>query len=293
MKLYDVRTNRIYPHKDDKILTDWNGLMIAALAKGARVFGEERYEKAAVNSVNFILKDMRRSDGRLLHRYRDGDAAILANIDDYVFLIWGLLELYETTFDVSYLEEAIELQNDSIKHFWDKARGGFYFTADDGEKLLFRQKEIYDGAIPSGNSVAMLNMLRLGRITANSDLENKAMKIGTAFAGSVQQSPSAHAQLMVGLDFGIGPSYELVIAGNSQADDLKEMLNAIRKRFIPNKIVLLRPTEQKSPDIIKVAAFTKDQLSIGGKATAYICLNYACKTPTTDVNKMLKQLNIQ
>ncbi|MGR3318073.1 MAG: thioredoxin domain-containing protein [Candidatus Anammoxibacter sp.] len=291
-KLFDVRSKRIYPHKDDKILTDWNGLMIAALAKGARVFNDKEYEKAAVNSADFILKSMRRSDGRLLHRYRDSDAAILANIDDYVFLIWGLIELYETTFKVDYLQKAVDLNNELIKHFWDK-KGGFYFTADDAEELLFRQKEIYDGAIPSGNSVALLNLLRLGRITANSSLEEKAMDIITAFSNSVAQSPSFYAQLMVGLDFGVGPSYEVVIVGNSQADDSRDMLKAIRKQFIPNKVVLFMPTEQKSPDIVKISAFTKDLISIDNKATAYVCLNYACKSPTTDVNTMLEFLNVK
>lgn len=292
-KLFDVRSKRLHPHKDDKILTDWNGLMIAALAKGAQVFGEKKYEEAAEKAVDFILKHMRRSDKRLLHRFRGEEAAVSAHIDDYAFLTWGLLELYETTFEAGYLRKAIELNNDMIKHFWDEKRGGFYFTADDAEELLFRQKEVYDGAIPSGNSVAMLNMLRLGRITANHDLENKAMKICMAFSDSIQQYPSSHTQLMVGLDFGLGPSYELVIAGNSQADDSKAMLQAVRKRFMPNMIALFRPMEQESSDIINIAAFTKDQVSIDGKATAYVCLNYACKNPTTDIDKMLELLNTQ
>ena len=165
-KLFDVRDKRVHPHKDDKILADWNGLMIAALAKGAQVFDEPKYAEVAKRAADFILTDMRRADGRILHRYREGHAAIQANADDYAFLIWGLLELYETIFDVHYLRTALDLNSEMIKYFWDEQDGGFYFTADDAEELIVRQKEIYDGAIPSGNSVAVLNLFRLARITA-------------------------------------------------------------------------------------------------------------------------------
>jgi uncharacterized protein len=290
-KLFTAREKRIHPHKDDKILADWNGLMIAALAKGAQAFNEPSYAESAKRAVDFIFKNMRKPDGRLLHRYRDGQADIRANVDDYAFLIWGLIELYESTFDVNYLQTAIDLNRDLIKHFWDDKDGGFYFTADDGESLLVRHKEIYDSAIPSGNSVAMLNLLRLGRITANSDFEEKAAKIGRAFSKMVKQFPAAHTQLMVAVDFGIGPSYEVAIVGNSQAEDTKAMLRAVGKQFVPNKVVILHPTEKESPDIIRIAEFTKNQSSLGGKATAYVCLNYVCKLPTTDVNKMLELLN--
>jgi hypothetical protein len=291
-KLFTARNKRIHPHKDDKILTDWNGLMIAALAKGAQVCNEPEYADAAKRAANFILTDMRRQDGRILHRYRDGHAAILANVDDYAFLIWGLLELYETIFDVHYLQTALDLNNEMIKYFWDEQDGGFYFTADDAEELIVRQKEIYDGAIPSGNSVAVLNLFRLARITANSDLEDKANKIMLAFSEDVKSVPSGYTQMMVGLGFGIGPSYEIVIVGNPQAKDTKEMLNSLRKHFIPNKVVLLRPSDQEEPDIIRLAKFTEYQSSLDGKATAYVCLDYACKMPVTDSEEMLKLLNV-
>jgi hypothetical protein len=290
-KLFSIREKRIHTHKDDKILTDWNGLMIAALAKGAQVYNEPKYEEAARCAVDFILKNLRKPDGRLLHRYRDGQAAIPAHLDDYAFLIWGLLELYETTFDIDYLRTAIDLNRDLITYFWDDKNGGFYFTADDGENLLIRNKEIYDGAIPSGNSVSMLNLLKLDRVTANSDFEEKAEKIGSVFSKTVKQFPAAHTQLMVALDFGIGPSYEVVIVGDSQAEDTKAMLSAIRRQFVPNKVVLLRQTEKSEPDIIRIAGFTKSQSSLDGKATAYVCLNYVCKLPTTDIGKMLELLN--
>jgi uncharacterized protein YyaL (SSP411 family) len=292
-KLFVAREKRIHPHKDDKILTDWNGLMIAALAKGAQVFNEPSYVEAAKRALDFILKNLRKPDGRLLHRYRDGQAAISAHVDDYAFLIWGLLELYETTFDINYLQTAIDLNRDFITHFWDDQNGGFYFTANDGEDLIIRQKEVYDGAIPSGNSVAMLNLLRLNRIAANADFEEKAQKIVRAFSKNVKEFPSAHTQLMVALDFGIGPSYEVVIVGDSRADDTKNMLKAVREKYVPNKVILLRQTEKEEPEISTIAEFTRSQLSLGGKATAYVCLNHVCKLPTTDISKMLELLNVK
>jgi uncharacterized protein YyaL (SSP411 family) len=290
-KLFAYREKRIHPMKDDKILTDWNSLMIAALAKGAQAFDEPQYAEAAQRTADFILGNMRKPDGRLWHRYRDDQVGIEANLDDYAFLVWGLIELYEAIFDAGHLEFALELSGDMVRHFWDEDGGGLYLTPDDGENLLVRKKEVYDGAIPSGNSVAMLNLLRLGRMTATFGLEEKAARIGDAFSGSVKQSPSAYTQLMVALNFGIGPCYEVVIAGNAQAQDTEAMVKALRTRFLPNKVVLLNPNERESPEIAKLAEFTKNQSSIEGKATAYVCLNYSCQSPTTDINKMLELLN--
>jgi uncharacterized protein YyaL (SSP411 family) len=292
-KLFAYREKRVHPMKDDKILTDWNGLMIAALAKGAQAFDEPEYAEAACRAADFIIGNMRKPDGRLLHRYRDGQAGVEANLDDYAFLVWGLIELYEAIFNTKYLRIALELTGDMVRHFWDKDGGGLYLTPDDGESLFVRKREIYDGAIPSGNSVAMLNLLRLGRMTATSDLEEKAARIGSAFSRSVKQLPSAHTQLMVALDFGIGPCYEVVIAGKAEAEDTKAMVKALRTRFLPNKVVLLNPDERESPEIAKLAEFTKNQSSIGGKATAYICMNYNCELPTTDIAKMLELLNVR
>jgi uncharacterized protein YyaL (SSP411 family) len=223
-----------------------------------------------------------------LHRYRDGEAGIAANVDDYAFLVWGLIELYEATFNSNYLKTALELNGDMLKYFWDEKTGGLFFTPDDGEPLIVRKKEFYDGAIPSGNSVAMLNLLRLGRFTGNSDLEERAVKIGRVFSNEVKQIPSGFTQLMVSVDFGVGPSYEVVIVGKSEAKDTDDMLKALRSRFVPNKVTIFRPTEKKSPEIDKLAEFVQYQASIDGKATAYVCVNYACKTPTTEVNKMLE-----
>ena len=165
--------------------------MVAALAKAAQAFDEPKYAEAAKRATDFILGSLRRQDGRLLHMYRGGQPSGLTYADDYAFLIWGLIELYEATFDAHYLQVATELNRDFLVHFWDDECGGFFFTSDDGEILLFRTKEIYDGAIPSCNSVGMLNLIRLSRITTNSDLEEKASRISRTFSTTVRQSPSS------------------------------------------------------------------------------------------------------
>jgi len=292
-RLFTARQKRVPPHKDDKILTDWNGLMIAALARGSFVFDEPSYAAVARKAADFILTHLRASHGGLYHRYRDGEAAVPAFLNDYAFLTWGLIELYEATFEVAYLQAAVDLTNNyMLKHFWDEHSGGFYLTAGEAETPLIRKKEIHDGAVPSGNSVAMLNLLRLGRMTANPELEEKAIQIGRAFSKSVLQSPTACTHLLTALDFAVGPSYEVVIVGNSLVNDTKNMLQALRREFIPNKVVLFRPMEVESPEIARLAKFTNDLSSIKEQATAYVCLNYSCQLPTTDINKMLELLNV-
>ena len=189
------------------------------------------------------------------------------------------------------LQTALDLNREVIQHFWDDKRGGFYFTADDAEGLLVRQKEIYDGAVPSGNSVQVLNLLRLGRMTGNADFEKKAAQIGRTFSKTAAQAPSAFTELMVGLDFAVGPSYEVVIAGDARAADTRRMLQALRTQFVPNKVVLLRPSGEPEPEITRLAEFTRYQSSLQGKATAYVCLNFRCRLPTTEVSQMLKSLN--
>ncbi len=186
-KLLTIRSKRPRPMLDDKILTDWNGLMIAALARGTRVTGDPAYAAAAAKAADFILGGMRTSEGRLLHRYRDGESAIPGYLDDYAFLIWGLIELYEATFDAKWLSEALVLAGGMIELFGDRedGRGGFFFTGRDAEKLIVRTKEVYDGAVPSGNSVAALELLRLGRMTGRTDLESAADALMEEFSGQL------------------------------------------------------------------------------------------------------------
>ena len=289
-KLFQVREKRVHPHKDGKILTDWNGLMIAALACGYKVFGDDEYARATKKATNFILKRMRKPDGRLLHRYRDGEVKIDANLDDYAFLIWGLIELYEALFETHYLKTAVELNKDMLRHFWDETSGGLFFTPDDAETLIVRKKELYDGAIPSGNSVAMLNLLRLARLTGDHALDAKAAEIGRAFSDQIRQLPSGYTQFLVSTDFAIGPSYEVVIVGPAGARDTIDMLGALNTRFIPNHVAIYRPSDQKSPDIDKIVGFVKNYVTVKGKATAYVCLDNACKAPTTHIKEMLVSL---
>jgi uncharacterized protein YyaL (SSP411 family) len=292
LKLFQARERRVRPHKDDKLLTDWNGLMIAALAKGAQVFADKVYLKVAQNALSFILKNMRELDGRLFHRHREGESAIVASLDDYAFLIWGLIECYEASFDVTHLQTALRLQEDLTKHFWDEKTGGYYFTPDDGENLILRQKDIYDGAVPSGNSVAMLNLIRLARLTGKLQLETQATAISRTFAGAVNRVPAGHAQLMIALGFLVYPAYEIVITGRVGTDDTEKMLRMIRRHYLPNTVVLFRPPGDAS-DIVNIAPFTKDLKPIGDHATAYVCSNFTCHSPTTDVDEMLKLLNIK
>lgn len=309
IKLFAARGKRIHPYKDDKILTDWNGLMIAAYAKAAQVLGQvqpesgqargdqdlseqedQDYSRTARRAADFILARMRGPDGKLLHRYRDGPG-IQANLDDYSFMIWGLIELYEVVFDTKYLQAALDLTRVMIDHFWDNGSGGFYFTTDDGERLLVRRKEIYDGAVPSGNSVAMLNLLRLSRLTGNHGYEEFADKIGQAFSVQVSRQPAAYAMLMVSLDFGIGPAYEVVVVGDPDAKDTLAMLKALRSRFIPNEIAIFVDSGKDSPAIFRLAEFTKNLSAISGSTTAYVCANQSCDLPTTDAAKMLDLLD--
>ena len=293
LSLFAARDKRVRPYKDDKILVDWNGLMITALAKGAQVFMDKVYLKAAQNAVKFILDNMRELDGRLYHRHREGESAIMANLDDYAFLIWGLIECYEASHDASFLKTALKFQGDLTKHFWDKESGGYYFTPDDGEDLIVREKESYDGAVPSGNSVAMLNMVRLSRLTGNAELEGQAADISRALAGSVKRVPVGHTQFMMALGFLIYPAYEIVIAGRAGAEDTKRMIDALRGHFLPNTVILLRSPDDESSDIAGIAPFTKDLKPVEDKATAYVCTNLTCHSPTTDVPEMLRLLDIQ
>ena len=279
-KLFAARARRPRPHRDDKVLADWNGLMISSLAFGARVLEEPRYADAARRAADFILKEMVRKDGRLLHRYREGEAAIPAHLEDYAFLVHGLIDLYEATFKPKYLAEAGRLTGEMVRLFWDDEKGGFFLTGIDAEKLLVRQKEVYDGAIPSGNSVAALDLIRVGRLTGENGLEEKAARLMRAFFGQVQAQPSAFPQLLIALDFALGPSNEIVIAGAPDAPGTQEMLRTIDGRFLPNKVVTLHPPGRQ------------DFPMLNGKPTAYVCRNYACSLPTSDLEK-LKELLAQ
>jgi len=290
-RLFEIRKKRIHPLKDDKILTSWNGLMIAAFAKGYQVFGDQLYAEAARSAADFILKNLRSSEGRLLRRYRQGDAAYPGYLDDYAFLIWGLIELYEATFEVPYLEEAVALNEAMIDIFWDKQGGGLYFTGKGNEPLIARSKEIYDGALPSGNSVAALNFLRLGRMTGNIDLEQRAEQLTRAFSREVTDHPMGYTQLLVALDFMVGPSKEIVIAGDPALETTRAMIKAVRREFLPNKVLLLRPHGSEGKRLDSLSPFVKAMGTLNNQPTVYVCEEYTCKTPITDPDTLKATLN--
>jgi len=289
-QLYECRETRVHPRRDDKILTDWNGLMIASLAKGARVLDKPAYAEAAGRAVDFILETMRDDEEMLLHRYREKEAAVPALLDDYALLIWGLLELYETTFEVRYLESALDFLEHSLRHFWDAKDGGFFSTADYAESLILRRKESYDGALPSGNSAMMMNLVFLGHLVGRPTYLDVASRIGRVFSKAVDLSPATHTHLLSALDLALGPSYETVICGDSRAGETRQMIAVLNKRYLPHNVIIFRPAEQENHDINAIAPFTKHKKCIDGRPTAYVCQNHSCRTPTTDIDEMFWML---
>ncbi len=290
-KLFEVRSRRKRPHLDDKILTDWNGLMISALAFGSRVLGETRYELAARQAADFILQKLVRKDGRLLHRYRDGESSILGTLEDYAFFIHGLIDLYEATFETRYLAEAKRLTGEMIRLFWDEEGKGFFLTGNDAEKLIIRPKEIYDGAIPSGNSVAALDLLRMSRLTAENKFELLAQELFVTYSSALNQNPEAFPQMLIALDFALGPSREIVIAGTKESKEVKEFLHLIYAKFLPNKVVALHPEEGKAAkEVEALIPFIEDQVMQAAKPTVYVCQNHVCKQPVTSPGELEKLL---
>ncbi|NPV63083.1 MAG: thioredoxin domain-containing protein [Methanotrichaceae archaeon] len=283
-KLFSARQGRVRPLRDDKILADWNGLQIAALSKAARALNEQKYAEAASRAAKFVLEKMRTPDGRLLHRFK-GEAGIRANLDDYAFTVWGLIEVYECTFEASYLREALLLNSDMLDHFWDGQHGGLFFTADDAEPLLVRQKEVYDGAVPSGNSVAMLNLLRLSHLTGRPELEEKASLLADSFSGQVASHPLGHSMFMCALDLALGPAYEVALVGTDGDEVLAEMLAALGSRFLPRASVVL-----VSDDMREMAEYARGLSMLNGRATAYVCSGYSCEAPTNEPQKMIDML---
>jgi uncharacterized protein YyaL (SSP411 family) len=292
-RLFAVRELRVHPLKDDKILTSWNGLMIAALARAGGVFDRPDYTRAADRAARFVLKRLRTSDGSLLHRFRAGEAGIGGFAEDYAYLIWGLIELYEAGFETGMLKTAMKLNEIFIEDFWDEAAGGFFMTGDDAAAVLVRPKSPGDGALPSPGSVAQINLLRLGRMTADAGYEQKAETILRRQAEQIRRNPTVYTYMLSGFDFALGPSYEVVIAGTRDREDTLAMLRRLRGLYLPNKVVLFRPAGRENPPIAELADFVRDQEAVDGRATAYVCRNYACDLPTTDVEKMVELLSIR
>jgi uncharacterized protein YyaL (SSP411 family) len=290
-RLLRARAARVRPHLDDKVLTDWNGLMIGALARSGRVCRRGDHVARATRAAEFIGAKLARPDGSLAHRYRDGEAGIDGMLDDYAFLTWGLLELYEATFDERHLERAIAVTHAMIGRFHDDVSGGFFMTPRDGETLVARPREVYDGALPSGNSVAALNLARLSRFTGDMDYDRRAREIMEAFGAQVARAPMAHCGLLLAADFLLGPSFEIVISGTRDAGDVAGLAEVADTTYLPNRVIVFRPAD--SPDTIgRVAPYTRDQFPApDGRAMAYVCRQFACERPTTDAREMLRLLS--
>lgn len=273
--LFEVRTKRPRPLRDDKILTDWNGLMIAALSKAARAFNLNSYLEEGVRSTEFILGTM--WDGeKLLHRYRKGDAEIEGFLNDYAFLVWGLIELYQATQVQRYLDEAVKINQVMVEHFSDPA-GGFYFTSDEAEVLLTRRKDLYDGAIPSGNSVAFMNLMKLSRLTGDTSLEAHAVKLTDAFSSSILGIPHGYAMYLSGLDFAFGPSKEVVVSGPSSS----EVISQINQRFIPSMVI-----HRYSKELTSSVNYLEG-MELTEETMVYVCSGFKCNLPTSDIEKVL------
>ena len=265
----DERTAR-----DEKILTDWNGLMIAALSQGAAVLDDATYATAARRAANVLL-------GRPHLQHSDKQRTVF--LDDYAFLTWGLLNLYEATFEVRYLRKAIAIERESLTRFRDDT-GRFYLTPSDTPSLLIRPRESSDGALPSGNSVQLTNLVRLSRITGDAFYETAATNLLRTTADDIALIPSASAHLMSGLDFLLGPSFEIVLAGV----DVRALQRAVFASFVPNKVVL-----HSGAEIAAIAPFTKAQRAIGGKPTAYVCTNHLCRLPTGNSAQVRELLTLE
>lgn len=283
-RLFDVREQRVHPSKDDKILADWNGLMIAAAAMAGRALGNGRYTEAARRAFEFVTTSMRDGNGKLLHRWRDGDAAVPAFLDDYAFLAWGAFELYETTFDVAFLEQARQLCDDALRLFGEET-GGFRQSSAGHEQLIAPVKEAYDGATPSGNSVMAYMLARLGTLFGNTDWLNRSHLTIQTFGRQIASYPIGFAQMLTALDFLVHPTQEIVIAGGDDA--VRSMVETLPEYYLPFAVVV---RNNGSEDLFRLVDFARHQPPVEGKATVYICENYTCAAPLTDVEKLRERL---
>ena len=285
-KLFSAREKRVHPFRDDKILTSWNGLMIAALSYAGRVLNRSEYVVAAEKSARFIMDRMTRDDGRLLSRYRDGEAANPGLLDDYAFLAWGLIEAYTATFEVSSLEEAVRLTERMIELFWDDEEGGFFLTGKDSEQLILRPKDFYDGAVPSGNSVAAMNMVKLARITGNGKYEPFIEGLFRAASGIAGTSPYACTHLIDAYMNYLNPDLDIAIVGGLDEQGTKEMLRAYNESYLPFSTIVQSDGKTASERLPSL----KGKEKINGKATAYVCRNFSCGAPTDDPEEFKKMI---
>ncbi len=288
-KLFAAREKRVHPNKDDKILTDWNGLMIAALSKAGRVFNKPEYTEAAEKAIGFIYDKMFEGQ-ELMHRFRGNHRAVYANADDFSFLIFGLINTYEASFNPDYLSKAVILQNIFTSNFFDDKNFGFYFTSDKKSDTFLRTKEFYDGAIPSSNSTAFINLQLLYKITANKNYENLSVSLAKAFSAYLEGSPISATFFLTGLDFFIGPTSEIVIADVRNNPSENEFITELRKYYAPKKIVIYFGDEQTKKYLEKIIPSIEGYSVINNKPTVFVCKNFNCNLPTNKPSVMIKEL---
>ena len=286
-KIFHVREKRIHPLKDDKILTDWNGLMIAAMAKAGVAFQDNVLIESAEKSAKFIFNNLMDKNGRLQKRYRKGISGLDAHLDDYAFFVWGLLELYEATFKIEYLKNAIQLSDIMVSEFWNESSGGFYLGSDQTEKLIVRAMTGYDGAIPSGNSIAAMNLLKLTRITGEIKWAEMADKTFKVFSNEINSAPSGYTSMVTAFLFEYDHPKEIVVVGSGSDPATQDALTRMKSEYIPGKILLFKDTDLLSPVLSPLAKWTATQETIGDKVTFYVCQDFACKIPTTDIKEAL------
>jgi uncharacterized protein YyaL (SSP411 family) len=280
--LLEVRERRIKPHRDEKMLTAWNALMLRSFAEAARVLDRQDYLEIAVRNAEFLLGHLKQS-GRLLRTHKDGKSKLNAYMEDYSYLIDGLLSLYEATFELRWFEEARALAETMIEQFWDEEAGGFFFTSKDHETLITRTKDFYDNATPAGNSVAAHVLLRFSLLTGEESYRRKAEIILKLMKPAMVRAPGAFGHLLCALDLFLASPYEIALIGHS-----KPMTDTIFKRYLPNKVVALAtPDDVESPRKIKLL---ENRSQIGGIATAYVCRNFYCEAPLTDPLQLAAQL---
>lgn len=285
-KLFKVREKRVHPFKDDKILTAWNALMIVSLSYAGRVFENKEYINRAKKAYDFIENNLIRKDGRLLARFRHGESAYIAYLEDYSFLVWALMELYEATFESNYLKQALNFTDKMIKLFWDEESYGFFHSGRDGEKLILNLKDSYDTAIPSGNSVAAMNLIKLSKITGDNSLGEKAYKMFQGFGGNIKESLQSHSIFLISYMNYIKPSRQIIIASEKEDRLFKEMIKEVNKRFMPFTTTLLN-----DGNLENIIPFIKDQKKIDNKTTSYVCENFSCNRPVDKIEDFIKLIN--
>jgi hypothetical protein len=286
-KLFEHREYRIKPHRDEKVLTAWNGLMLRSFAEAANALDRDDYRQVAIKNADFLLTRLRR-DGRLLRTYRDGESKLNGYLEDYALLIDGLMAVYEATFDLRWLEEARALADTMIAQFWDDVDGGFYFTGKDHEELITRTKDFYDNATPSGNSVAADVLLRLAVLFDERDYERRAVRVFRLMGDSVMRYPSAFGHLLGALDFYFSTPKEIAIVGEKHSSDTQALLRVVHSQYLPNKVIAFKePGDARAAELIPLLA---NREAINSKATAYVCEHFTCQTPMTDSEELAKQL---